>query len=51
MVIHGRSIRRIRVDLDSHSRKTKLQNEEIAFRSVFVLMLIFLDLDDKREWP
>jgi hypothetical protein len=51
MVIHGRSIRRIRINFDSHSGKTKLQNEEIAFGTVFVRMLIFLDLDDEREWP
>jgi hypothetical protein len=39
----------MRTENDSHSRKTKLQNEEIALR--FVRVLIFLDLDDKREWP
>ena len=38
----------MRVDNDGYSRKTKLQNEEIVFR--FVNMLIFPDLDDKREW-
>jgi hypothetical protein len=49
MMIHGRSIWRIRIDFHSYSWKAKLQNKEIASR--FVRVIFFIDSDYKHEWP